>query len=266
MNSAAIDIGTIGLVLGYLLLIIPIAIILFYRVKLMKDLSVSLLRLTLQLLFVGIYLQFLFKLNAWWLNVLWLVMMIVVADVSLISASKLTLGRFILPIFFSLLVGTTVPLLYLIAVIIRLPNLLEAQYFIPIAGMIMGNSLRADIIGLSSFYTSIHSEEKTYLLFLSQGATLNEAIRPFLQRAYTASLAPTIATMATIGLVSLPGMMTGIILGGTDPFSAIKYQIAIMIAIFTGTSITVILGILLTRKVSFSKFGTLDTAIFKQIM
>lgn len=263
MTTSAIDIGTAGLLLGYILLIIPIAIILIYRVKLMKDLTVSLLRLTLQLLFVGLYLQFLFKLNAWWLNVLWLVVMIVVADLSLLSASKLAIKPLLLPIFVSLFAGTVVPLLYLISVIIKLPNLLEAQYFIPIAGMIMGNSLRADIIGLSSFYSSLHSEEKRYILGLSQGATLMEATRPYLQRAYTASLAPTLAMMATIGLVSLPGMMTGIILGGTDPFVAIKYQIAIMIAIFTGTSITVILGILLTQKTSFSKYGILRADILK---
>jgi putative ABC transport system permease protein len=263
LTKSAIDIGTLGLLLGYALLIIPIAIILIYRIKLMKDLTVSLLRLTLQLLFVGLYLQFLFELNAWWLNILWLIVMIVVADISLLSASKLALRPLLLPIFVSLLAGTLVPLLYLIAIIIRLPNLLEAQYFIPIAGMIMGNSLRADIIGLNNFYTSLHSEEKRYLLVLSQGATLAEAIKPYLQKAYSASLAPTIATMATIGLVSLPGMMTGIILGGTDPFVAIKYQIAIMIAIFTGTSITVILGILLTRKASFSKYGMLHSHILK---
>lgn len=263
MNTAAIDIGTAGLLLGYLLLIIPIAVILIYRVKLLRDLTISLLRLTLQLLFVGLYLQFLFKFNAWWLNLLWLLIMLVVADVSLLSASKLTLRPLLLPILVSLLAGTVVPLLYLIGVIIRLPNLLEAQYFIPIAGMIMGNSLRADIIGLSSFYTSIHSEEKMFLLALSQGATLNEAVRPYLQKAYSASLVPTIATMATIGLVSLPGMMTGIILGGTDPFVAIKYQIAIMIAIFTGTSITVILGILLTQKATFDRFGILRPQILR---
>jgi len=264
MNIAALDIRTGSLILGYLLLIIPITIILLYRIKLMKDMMISLLRLTLQLLLVGLYLQFLFKLNAWWLNVLWLFIMIIAADISLLSASKLGLRRFLFPIFFSLLVGTLVPLFYLVGIIIRLPNLLEAQYFIPIAGMIMGNSLRADIVGLSQFYNSIQSDEKCYLLALAQGATLRESVRPYLQKAFTASLAPTLATMATIGIVSLPGMMTGIILGGTDPVVAIKYQIAIMIAIFTGTTITVILGIILTIKRSFTKFGVLDTSVFKR--
>ncbi len=263
MNTSTLDIGTIGLLLGYLLLLFPLAFILFYRVKLLKPLTVSVLRLTVQLLMVGLYLQLVFKLNAWWLNILWLIVMLVVADISLINSSRLRLRRFFLPIFVSLAIGTGIPLIYLLGVIVRLPDLLDARYFIPVAGMILGNSLRADIVGLSTFYKSLHTEEKTYLLALAQGATLNEAVRPFLQRAYTASLSPTIATMATIGIVSLPGMMTGIILGGTDPFLAIKYQIAIMMAIFSGTALAVILGILLTLKTSFSRYGVLNPDVFK---
>ncbi len=264
MNTAALDIRTTGLILGYLLLIIPIVIFLIYRIKLMKNLMISILRLTIQLLLVGLYLQFLFKLNAWWLTVLWLLFMIFAADISLLSASKLSLRRFLFPIFLSLLAGTLVPLVYMLGIIIKLPNLLEAQYVIPIAGMIIGNSLRADIIGLSRFYDLIRSDEKCYLLSLAQGATLRESVHPYLQRAFSASLAPSIATMATIGIVSLPGMMTGIILGGTNPIVAIKYQIAIMIAIFTGTTLTVILGIILTIKRSFSKYGVLNPSIFRR--
>jgi len=74
---------------------------------------------------------------------------------------------------------------------------------------------------------------------------------------------PTVATMSTIGLVSLPGMMTGVIMGGADPMTAIKYQIAIMIAIFSGTAITVVLAILMTIKGSFTPFGILDRHAFK---
>jgi putative ABC transport system permease protein len=263
MENAALNIGTVGLFLGYLLLIFPIAFILYYRVHLLKQLTISVLRLTIQLLLVGLYLQFVFELNAWWLNLLWLLVMLVAADISLVNSSKLVLGRFLLPIFVSLTVGTVIPVFYFIAVILKLPDIMDARYFIPIAGMIMGNSLRADIIGLSTFYRSLHEQEKNYLYHLAQGASLREAVRPFLQKAYYASLAPTIATMATIGIVSLPGMMTGIILGGTDPFVAIKYQITIMMAIFSGTALAVILGILLTLRFSFSKYGVLDPKIFK---
>jgi len=265
MNSSAINIDNLALILGYGLLIIPIAFILHFKIKLQKKLLVALVRMTLQLLFVGLYLQFVFDLNAWWLNILWLIVMLVAADFSLLTASNLRLKKFMLPIFLSLLIGTGLPLVYFIAVVLRLPNILDARYFIPIAGMIMGNSLRADIVGLRAFYSSIHSSEKAFLFFLASGASLNEAIRPYLREAYSASLAPTIATMSTIGLVSLPGMMTGIILGGTDPMVAIKYQIAIMIAIFTGTAMGVMISIMLTVKASFTRLGVLDVNIFNSL-
>jgi putative ABC transport system permease protein len=69
--------------------------------------------------------------------------------------------------------------------------------------------------------------------------------------------------MMTIGLVSLPGMMTGVIMGGNDPMLAIKYQIGIMIAIFSGTAITMPVAILFTMRRSFSHYGILRQHIFK---
>ena len=83
-----------------------------------------------------------------------------------------------------------------------------------------------------------------------------------MQHALQEALTPTLATMATIGVVSLPGMMTGAILGGLNPMTAIQYQIAIMIAIFTGTGITVLLGVLWTRKAAFDGFGMLKRDLF----
>jgi putative ABC transport system permease protein len=128
--------------------------------------------------------------------------------------------------------------------------------------MILGNCLRADIIGVRTFYESLKKEEKAYLLSLSQGANLREALLPFVRDACQAALAPTVATISTVGLVSLPGMMTGVILGGGNPMTAIKYQIAIMIAIFAGTALTVILAIRLTAFRNITARGTLDHAVF----
>ena len=92
---------------------------------------------------------------------------------------------------------------------------------------------------------------------------MREALSPFIRDACQAALAPTVATISTIGLVSLPGMMTGVILGGGNPMTAIKYQIAIMIAIFSGTALTVILAIHLTVIKNFTQFGTLDRRLFQ---
>ena len=261
MNEAPIHFW--GLVAGYGLLIIPLAVLLWTRTPLVGKMLTGVVRMTVQLLLVGFYLQIVFDLNHSWLNGVWVLVMIGVADISIIRGAGLRIRKLALPLFISLLIGIAVPLLYFLGVILRQSCLLEARFVIPIGGMILGNCLRANIIGIRRFYQSIRQGEKAFCQSLADGASLAEATKPYLQNTLQEALAPTLATMATIGVVSLPGMMTGVILGGADPMTAIQYQLAIMIAIFTGTSITILLGILLSCKKCFSSFGVLDRDIFK---
>ena len=260
MNTVAMN--PWGLLAGYGLLIIPFAILLWAKVPILGKAAVSIVRMTVQLLFVGLYLQFVFRLNNAWLNGLWVLVMIIVADVSIVRGAGLSFRQVAAPLFIALLAGTAIPLLFFIGVILFHSNLLEARFVIPIGGMILGNCLRADIIGLRKFYHSIRQGQKPFLQQYAEGATLAEATQPYLRTALHESLAPTIASMATIGLVALPGMMTGVILGGSDPSVAVMYQIAIMIAIFTGTSITILLAILLSRKTAFDGYGLLKHQLF----
>jgi len=260
MTTVEISIARLGF--GYILLVIPLAFMLWWRIPMFGETLIAVVRMTVQLLLVGLYLQVVFDLNSFWLNGLWLLVMIGVADGSIVRGCGLRLTRFFAPLFVALLVGTVVPLLFFMGPILQQSNLLYAQYAIPIGGMILGNCLRADIVGVSQFYHAVQKGEKVFLHRLAQGARLREATVPFWQEAGQSALAPTIASMATIGLVSLPGMMTGVILGGADPMTAIKYQIAIMIAILSGTAITVMLAILLTMRQSFTRYGVLDATIF----
>jgi len=259
-----IEIAPWQLALGYTLLAFPLGILLWYRVPLLGKTALAVVRMTVQLVFVGVYLHLIFEYNNVWLNAAWLLVMISVADASIIRGCGLRLSRFALPLFAALLAGTAIPLLFFVGLILSKPNLLDAQYAIPIGGMILGNCLRADIVGIKSFYESIRTSERAFLHALSQGATLHEAVRPFLRNAFLAAMTPTVATMATIGLVALPGMMTGVILGGADPVIAIKYQIAIMIAIFSGTAITLVVAIRVTMRSSFTAYGVLDKTVFKK--
>lgn len=245
------------LALGYLLLLIPLGVMLWYSVGILSRTMVAMLRMTVQLLFVGLYLKVVFEVQNPLLTGAWLAVMILVADVTVLRGCRMRLRAFLVPMFLALLAGTLVPLVYFLWVILSLPYVMDAQYFIPIAGMILGNCLRADLIGIRSFYESVQTQEAVYLQALGQGARRGEALRPFVRNAIESALSPTVATIATIGLVSLPGMMTGVILGGAEPMQAIKYQIAIMLAIFTGTAITVLLAIWLTVRWSFDDFGVL---------
>jgi putative ABC transport system permease protein len=260
--SEIVDIGPWGLAGVYLLLIFPLAILLYQRVKILRQTAVAIVRMTLQLLFVGLYLEVLFRVNNPWLNLGWLAVMVSVADGSVLRGCKLKVRRFALPLFAALLAGTAIPALAMVGPILQRPTWLDAQYLIPIAGMVLGNCLRANIIGLKNFYDAIARGEKAYHQQLAAGARLSEALRPYFRDALAAALLPTVASMATIGLVHLPGMMTGVILGGAEPLTAIKYQVAIMIAIFSGTAITVFAAIRLTVRSSFNAYGLLDRGIF----
>ena len=145
-----------------------------------------------------------------------------------------------------------------------LKNIVEAQYFIPIGGMILGNSLKGNIVGVSTFFKNITKNEKQYFYSISMGATREEALLPFVKESIELSINPTISSMATVGIISLPGMMTGQIIGGTDPMSAIKYQIGIMILILSSSALSMVLTLIFAAKISFDSYGIPRKDILKK--
>jgi putative ABC transport system permease protein len=215
-----------------------------------------------QLGFVGVYLEFLFKFNSPLLNSVYLLIMISIACQSIIRSCNLKFKLFFTPLFFSLLIPFVVILFFFNAVVVRIDNLFEAKYLIPIGGMLLGNSLRSIIIGLSNFYTGIQKDEKVYLYSVSLFNNRMQALKPYFLQSFSAAIAPIIASMATIGLVSLPGMMTGQILGGSIPAVAIKYQIAIMLSIFYIEYFSTMLAVIFSLKVGFNELDVLNQDIF----
>lgn len=239
-----IDIGWLHLGLGLAVLIIPAIILFYFKTGLVGKLVTSSIRMVVQLLFVGYYLEYLFKLDNPWLNIAWVAIMIIVADFATIDRSGLKKRKMFLPVLLATFLGIALVSLFFLKFVIRLREITTAQYLIPIIGMILGNCLRSNVIGLHAFFYSLKDKKQRYYYFLSVGATRKEALAPFMRDAFKEIANPTLATMATIGLVSLPGMMTGQILSGSSPLTAIRYQIMIMVAIFTGTVLSVYFALL----------------------
>ncbi len=259
-----IDPGWVGILAAFGMLLIPLGLMAHQRIPMIRQTLVAVLRMTVQLLLVGFYLQWVFKQNQWWITVPWLLVMVTVATVSTLRGSGLRSRLLITAAAPALLVGTAIPLLWFVGLVLRNPDLLEARYVIPVAGMILGNCLRANIVGVRDFYQHVRQQRKAYQLVLAQGASQSEAVCPYLRSSFMAAVSPTVATMMTIGVVSLPGMMTGVILGGADPVVAIRYQIGIMLAIFTGTAITVPMAISFSLKRCFNAYGLLRDDVFTQ--
>ena len=255
MNNA-IDIKLNLLILSFSILTIPVFLTLINKINIIKELMIAVVRMTIQLFLVGIVLQYVFKFNFLWLTSIWLIIMILIADINILVKTGLTSKKYLfLFLYFAIFLSITLILSILLFVIIRPTPLYDAKHLIPISGMLLGNSMNGMSLAIERFYNGIKKNKKEYYSYISMGATTNEAIEPFLKQSYKAALMPTIATMTTLGIVSLPGMMTGQILGGSPPLVAIKYQILIMIGIFSATSISSIISIKILSKTIINRYG-----------
>ncbi|WP_028856515.1 ABC transporter permease [Psychrilyobacter atlanticus] len=249
------------------LLLIPLFILVlglrFFRINLLKKAATSIGRMILQLFLVGVYLEYIFKFNNWAVNFIYILIMVLVASLSTIDVVKLNYKKFILPLFGSIFLSwVTVYTLYQF-IILHDINFFESRYIIPVSGMLLGNLLQGQIIFLNNFFTQIKDGEDSYFYLLSMGATKFEALREFYRRSIISSLQPSLANMATIGLVALPGMMTGQILAGASPFTAIKYQISIMLAIFCIRGLSLLFTTFAINKIAFDRFSRLKRDVFR---
>ncbi|MBI9059905.1 MAG: ABC transporter permease [Labilibaculum sp.] len=259
-----IDINIWSLALGFLLMIIPIAGFIYFKVKIIKETVIGVIRMLIQLSLIAFYLEYIFEWNNAYINVAWVAVMIFVGTFTTIKRAGLTYRYFVLPFALSSLVSILIIDTFFLGLVIRLDYVFDARYFIPISGMVLGNSLNHNIVGISNYFTRLSKEQDLYYFLLVNGNSKRNSLAPFIRSAIKSGLNPLIATMSVIGLISLPGMMTGQILGGSSPVVAIKYQILIMIAIFVGCSLNLMLSILLANRFVFDSFGKIKPNIISE--
>jgi len=258
-----VDLSILSTLSMFALLLFPIGIFIYLQLALTRDTLISAARMAIQLALVGLYLKYIFQLNSLVVNLLWVALMMVAANMSVLGKSGLKRRIFFWRSLAGIAISTMVVSGWFILVAIRPDPFYDARYMIPITGMILGNCQRSNVLSLERFFTGIRRNENEFMTYLMLGANLREAVRPYLRDAIQAAVNPSIATMATMGIVSLPGMMTGQILGGATPVEAIKYQIGIMICIFTAMVIAAMLNILLSLPVAFDDHQRLNADIFR---
>lgn len=257
-----IDLSLEKLAILYAMLILPMVLIYRYSPTILKSAIISVFRMTGQLFFIGFYLKYIFEYNSIWLNMLWVAVMVIAANLTITKQSGLRNRYMFMPTVLGLILSTMLMSGVLILLVVAPTPFYDARYLIPLTGMILGNSLRSNVLALERFYSEIKKEKEAFIGYLLMGATLSEAIKPYLSHAMKTALNPFIATMTTIGLVSLPGMMTGQILGGSFPFVAVKYQIAIVICIFCSMTLTAYLNIRFSMRSAFNEYNMLEENIF----
>ena len=148
--------------------------------------------------------------------------------------------------------SSLVSIFYYIIVVVGVRPWYDPRYFITISGMLIGNTMTGMSLAINSYKNSLNDQRDTIESALMLGAKPKDAVLRISREAFSSAILPTLNSMLGMGIVLLPGMMTGQILSGTDPMSAILYQITIMIAIVGTVGITTSIFTSLAYKAFFN--------------
>ena len=237
-----IEISAIQLMLAYVFVAFVLFIVRIRGIKREREILLSSIRMTLQLMFTGYLLLYIFGNPS---PLVTLVIIVIMESFAIYTVFKKFKGKLSSSlkrvIAAAMSIGTVSCLLYFLLVVVRIYPWYDPQYFIPIAGMMIGNSMTGISIGVNSLVESMTVRRSLVEEALILGASPQEASRDIVNRAFDAAILPTINSMLGMGIVFLPGMMTGQILSGTIPTTAITYQIAIMLGILGSVSSTVLI-------------------------
>ena len=228
--NGAVELNLFHFGLVYLLLLVVLAIMKHSRINQTRLLLVASFRMTVQLVLAGLILTYIFQNPHPVFVLLYLAAMTVFSIHRVLSRNPQLNSRFQLAVGCSLaLSGLAVLAFFVLAVVQQ--DLFDPQYTIPLAGMILGNAMTGVSLALKTFVESLRSQRNRIDTLLNLGVTPRRILLPYVNTALETALLPTMNSMLGMGIVSLPGMMTGQILSGTLPSTAILYQISIMIAI-----------------------------------
>ena len=223
------------------------------RLHLTKTLFMAALRTVVQLSFIGLILAWIFAREQWYEVLSILTIMTLIAG----SAAKNRVKRRYKGLFIDTLLAVSVSAVLVTAiailVILEVQPWYTPQFVIPILGLILGNSLTAISLTSNQLINAFYEQQARIEMMLSLSATPFEAVHEQIRTAIINGMTPTLNSMLVVGVVSLPGMMTGQILAGADPTQAIRYQIVTMFLICVSSTLGCTISALLTYRRFFNK-------------
>lgn len=259
MRDSVINLSILQLSLAYVFVLLLLLIFKARGIRREKEILIATTRMTLQLTAMGYILMYVFKNPSWWLTTMMVIVMVGFAIFNALKRVKTFMSKPLRRLLgLSIAFGFTVTAIMFLAGVLQVRPWFNPQYFIPISGMLVGNAMTGISLGANRLCTDMLEKRPMIENSLMLGATPARATREIVNDAFDSAILPTMNNMLTMGIVSLPGMMTGQILSGTFPLTAIKYQIGIMLAILGCTALTVVLFVTLGYKTFFTKDSRLN--------
>jgi len=256
-NTLVIPIGNFELALSLVFIIITVLIVALLKLGLTWKILSSTFRCYAQLFLLGYALFFIFTHDNPLLTTFILLVMTLFAVQSIISLLRDKPSGIFIPIFTSQAFTGVSITFFITTFLIGVEPWYKAQYVVPLAGMVFGNSMSSITLAAERVFSDISRRKDEVNMLVALGATPWEATLPSIREAMKAGLIPLINRTATVGVVYIPGMMTGQVLAGAPPLEAAKYQIVVILMLLAAGSVGAISVIFLSYKKAFNNLGNL---------
>jgi putative ABC transport system permease protein len=247
-----IELAWLDLTLAAGLILIAFGLSRWQGVGLGRDVVVGAIRAVVQLVLVGYVLVYIFGLDRWYLVVVALLIMLAVATKTAVDRQDKPNRELFGIVGAAMLIGSGLTLVYVGAVVIRMDPWYSPRYLIPLFGMIVGNSMNAAALAAERLAGEVTARRAEIEAYLALGADPVRATRDAVRRAIRASMIPMVNSLMVVGIVALPGMMTGQIIAGASPLTAVRYQIVVMFMLMSAVAVTGTAVTLWYRKTFFT--------------
>ncbi|WP_138160563.1 ABC transporter permease [Peptoniphilus catoniae] len=255
MNSdGTVNLSLFQMALAYAFILVMLFLVKKREIPREKDILIGSIRMTVQMTIMAYVLDYLFNNNSPFIPFIIIILMNLFSINNVFKRAKIKLpDKLKKTIVAAMFFGSTVTVFYFLLVVMQVKPWYESRYFIPVAGIITGNAMTGVSLAVNNLTDGMYDNRRKIESSLMLGATPKVATKEVVDGAFDLAILPSINSMMGMGIVFLPGMMTGQILAGMSPTTAIKYQVAIMLGLAGAVSLSTIILVSFGYKAFFNE-------------
>jgi putative ABC transport system permease protein len=246
--TPSIDVSLTEVLASLALVAIAIAVSVWERVDLERDIAVSVGRSFVQLSAVGLVINFIFDENRIVLVIALLATMVVFGALTARNRARKVPGAFV-PLLIALTLAGTTTLVLVVVLGIFEP---KARFLVPVGGMVIGNAMTAAAVSLNRLGDEMTSGAAQVEATLALGATSAQAALPIVRRSLRSGMIPLVDSTKTTGLIFFPGTMVGMLLAGADPIDAVRLQLVLLYSLLGSVAIAAVVATSLAYRSFFT--------------
>lgn len=258
------EISVLGCIMGLIFAIIPIVIIEMNGAKFLFKTLRAMFKMVAFLGIMGLCLYFVFKWNLAYVNVLCVLLMMVFGSLMIALRSRMGLSRYLLPVFVGVFTATILVGICLVFAINGIANVLDVHILVPVFAILIWAMVETNAVALRTYCMGLRHHGQLYEYLLGNGATHRQAVQYFMKRAFERVSTPFIKRMAWVVTGFSPILLWCVLLNGIDVWTAILFQILILVATFCASVLSLYITLLVANKFSFDKYGVFIDEINKE--